>query len=253
MGVLKTQKKKQKMQNESIEKALTPLEITVQFLRNVRCAREIKGSRGVLDIYTDHAVRSVSEPTLASAMELLMRSTQAAADKLSPVVVAKMAAVASSADAPRVLRWLREHCRLAVMLSATNDQALVSEVLADMPLLTVDGDGVAAVRQPFDIPISAACESPLAHGADGKAGNATLFRRVLIYVSRLLRHMAQQRRPTMTTTATYADAPELLAALEAAREFITDGMAMGFVGMPEDENILDVIEKAISKAKGINQ
>lgn len=50
-----------------------------------------------------------------------------------------------------------------------------------------------------------------------------------------------------------AAAPELLAALEAAREFVTDGMAMGFVGMPEDENVLDVIEKALRKAKGINQ
>lgn len=50
-----------------------------------------------------------------------------------------------------------------------------------------------------------------------------------------------------------ATAPELLAALEAAREFIIDGMAMGFVGMPEDEDVLEVIEKAISKAKGIDQ
>ena len=47
-----------------------------------------------------------------------------------------------------------------------------------------------------------------------------------------------------------AAAPDLLAALEAAREFITDGMAMGFVGMPEDEDVLAVIEAAISKAKG---
>jgi len=47
-----------------------------------------------------------------------------------------------------------------------------------------------------------------------------------------------------------AAAPELLAALEAAREFIADGMAMGFVGMPEDENVLEVIENAIRRAKG---
>ena len=50
-----------------------------------------------------------------------------------------------------------------------------------------------------------------------------------------------------------AAAPDVLAALEAAREFITDGMAMGFVGMPEDETVLEVIEAAISKAKGIDQ
>lgn len=47
-----------------------------------------------------------------------------------------------------------------------------------------------------------------------------------------------------------AAAPELLAALEAAREFISDGMAMGFVWMSEDEDVLEVIEKANSKAKG---
>ena len=46
---------------------------------------------------------------------------------------------------------------------------------------------------------------------------------------------------------------ELLAALEAAREFIVDGMARGFVGMPEDEDVLEVTEKAIRKAKGIDQ
>lgn len=53
--------------------------------------------------------------------------------------------------------------------------------------------------------------------------------------------------------ALIAAAPELLAALEAAREFIIDGMAMGFVGMPEDETVLEVIEAAISKAKGTNR
>lgn len=50
-----------------------------------------------------------------------------------------------------------------------------------------------------------------------------------------------------------AAAPEMLAALEAAREFIVDGMATGFVGMPEDEDVLEVTEKAIRKAKGIDQ
>lgn len=47
-----------------------------------------------------------------------------------------------------------------------------------------------------------------------------------------------------------AAAPELLSALESARAFIADGIATGFVGMPEDENVMEVIEKAISKANG---
>lgn len=167
------------MQNElDASKNVTAIETTVFFLRNVRFAMEVKGSRSLLDIFTDRVVRSVSESTLSTAMEHLMRSTQATTDRLSPVIVARMARVATSADAPRVLRWLRDHTRLAVMLSATNDQALVSEALAEVTLDSVDGDGVAAVRQPFDVPINVTCESPLAHGADGKAGNATLFRRI---------------------------------------------------------------------------
>lgn len=50
-----------------------------------------------------------------------------------------------------------------------------------------------------------------------------------------------------------AAAPEMMEALEAAREFLIDGMAMGFVGKPEDEDVLEVIETAIAKAKGIDQ
>lgn len=153
------------------------LESTIQFLQNVRKASEIKGSRGPLDIFTDRVVRSVSEPTLAGAMEHLMRSACASADKVTPEIVAKMMRIAASADAPKILRWLREHARLAVMLSAA-PESTVRDALAEITISDASMDGVAAQRQPFQIPITAKCESPLAHGADGKSGNATLFRRI---------------------------------------------------------------------------
>lgn len=154
------------------------IETTIQFLKNVRMASEIKGSRGPLDIFTDRAIRSVSEPTLSTAMEHLMRSAQASADRINPITVAKMTQISNSADAPKVLRWLREHARLAVMLSAVHEPEIIKDALAEIKVSDEDQDGVAALRQPFDIPIIATCESPLAHGADGKAGNATLFRRI---------------------------------------------------------------------------
>ena len=44
-----------------------------------------------------------------------------------------------------------------------------------------------------------------------------------------------------------AAAPELLAALEEAKQFIQTGIEYG----PEDEDVLAVIKKAIRKAKGV--
>lgn len=50
---------------------------TVEFLRDVLIAAQIEGSRGRLDIFADRLVKAASEPTLAGAMESLMRSVNA--------------------------------------------------------------------------------------------------------------------------------------------------------------------------------
>jgi hypothetical protein len=151
---------------------------TVEFLRDVLSAAKIDGSRGRLDIFADRLVKAASEPTLAGAMESLMRSVNASADKMFPPAAAAMMRLAASPDAPRVLRWLREQAKLVTMLAATNDAALVAEALAEVQLPEAGKAGAAAVRQPYAVQIRATCETPLAHGADGKAGNATLFRRI---------------------------------------------------------------------------
>ncbi len=150
----------------------------VEFLRDVLSAAQIEGSRGRLDIYADRLVKAASEPTLAGAMESLMRSVNASADKMYPPAATAMMRLAASPDAPRVLRWLREQAKLVTMLAATNDAALVAEALAEVQLPEAGQTGAAGARQPYAISIRATCETPLAHGADGKAGNATLFRRI---------------------------------------------------------------------------
>ena len=151
---------------------------TVEFLRDVLSAAQIEGSRGRLDIFADRLVKAASEPTLAGAMESLMRSVNASADKMFPPAATAMMRLAASPDAPRVLRWLREQAKLVTMLAATNDAALVAEALKEVQLPEAGQTGAAAVRQPYAVQIRANCETPLAHGADGKAGNSTLFRRI---------------------------------------------------------------------------
>lgn len=156
------------------------LKITIAFLRNCLGAANLQGGRFYLDIFTDRLTKAVSEPTMAAAMEQLLRGVQASAEQLRAPLMAQMFTVSVSLDGPRVLRWLREQTRLAVMLAVCKDEALVESALAAAVLPGAGGEGAALARGAFQIGLRARCEAPLAHGADGKAGNATLFRRIQV-------------------------------------------------------------------------
>lgn len=155
---------------------------TIEFLAAALAAADMGGSRGRLDMFADRLVKAASEPTLPAAMEHLLRAVNASADSIHPPLVTKMIAVASSVDGPRVLRWWREQAKLVTMLAGTRDQQLVADTLAAIELPAAAIDGVATSRGGYPITIRATCESPLAHGSDGKAGNATIFRRMQVLV-----------------------------------------------------------------------
>ncbi len=156
------------------------LQTTIAFLKNVLASADLQGGRYYLDIFTDRLTKSVSEPTLSAAMEQLLRNVNAGGEKLHPPLAAAMLRLAGSDDGPRVLRWLREQTRLAVMLSNCKDPGIIAEALAETTLPEAGGQGAARPRGSFQIGMRVRCESPLAHGADGKAGNATLFRRIQV-------------------------------------------------------------------------
>jgi CRISPR type IV-associated protein Csf3 len=94
------------------------MKTTVRFLRNVLITSKIEGSRGRLDIFADRLIKAASEPTLAGAMEHLLRSVNASADKLDSYLSVAMIRAAASPDAPRLLRWLRDQAKLVTMLAA---------------------------------------------------------------------------------------------------------------------------------------
>lgn len=154
------------------------VQTTVEFLSAVLSASDMQGSRGRLDTFADRLVKAASEPTLAAAMEHLLRAVNASTDAIYPPLGARMLAVANSADGPRILRWWREQAKLATLLAGTRDQAVVQEALKDLVLPAADSHGAAAARGSYRIGLRVTCETPLAHGADRKAGNATLFRRM---------------------------------------------------------------------------
>lgn len=156
------------------------LDTTIGFLRVVLKAADIQGARGQLDIFADRLLRATSEPTLSVAIESLLRAVNASSDKMHPPAVAAMVQIAGSVDGPRVLRWLRDQTKLATMLAATYDEEVVKEALAEIKLPDTSAVGAAVRRQPYAISLKAVCETPLTHGADTKAGNAMLFRRITV-------------------------------------------------------------------------
>lgn len=157
---------------------MEPTKITIDFLKDVLRASTIEGSRGRLDIFSDRLTKAASEPTLALAMENLMKSLNVSASKMHPPTAATMVHMAGTHSGQQVLKWIREQARLVTMLTATNDAELVKEALESTELPEACATGVAFTRRPYDIGIRAICETPLSHGAEGKAGNATLFRRI---------------------------------------------------------------------------
>lgn len=152
----------------------------IEFLSSVLSASDMQGSRGRLDTFADRLVKAASEPTLSLAMEHLLRAVNASTDSIHPPLAAKMLSIAGGPDGPRVLRWWREQAKLVTLLAGTRDQALVDEALATIALPEAQAAGVATVRSTYAITLRARCETPLAHGSDGKAGNATLFRRMQV-------------------------------------------------------------------------
>jgi hypothetical protein len=153
---------------------------TVDFLKSAWVSSQIDGSRNKVDIFTDRLTKALSEPTLALAMEQLMRSVNTSAERFHPLTATEMVRLASSADGPRLHRWLREQTKMVVMMVLVKDDAVLDEVLAEIKLPDGELSGSAVPRQPYAIQIRAKCETPLSHGSDSKAGNATLFRRIAV-------------------------------------------------------------------------
>jgi hypothetical protein len=156
------------------------LKTTIEFLSAVLAASDMQGSRGRLDTFADRLVKSASEPNLARAMEHLLRAVNASTDSLHPPLVSRMVAIAGGPDGPRILRWWREQAKLVTLLAGTRDQSVVEEALATVTLPDARTGGAATPRGAFPIALRARCEAPLSHGSDGKAGNATLFRRMQV-------------------------------------------------------------------------
>lgn len=152
---------------------------TFDLLRRLASTSTLTSSRNFTDLLTARLVQAGTAPNLLAAVELLTRALASETGYIGGDTKAAFFAHANGADAPRMLAWLRRYPNIAAMIMALKKDEDYAQALAavDLPMEGYADEGVAPAARPYQVGIVADCLSPLAHGGDDKAGNATLFRR----------------------------------------------------------------------------
>jgi len=152
---------------------------TLEMIKQIKIASQIKTKRNFMDFFSDRIRQAVTERTLLKAIERLQGLVSVEITFIGKDRLSKFIAAASQPEAKDVLNWLREYPNLAAMIAFMdgNDAKEAIEQI-EVSISQSSEPGHAILRRPFDIEISATCTTPLAHGGDHKAGNASLFRRM---------------------------------------------------------------------------
>ncbi len=152
---------------------------TFDILRRLAATSTLSSSRNFTDVLTSRIVQACTAPNLLAAVEMLARTLGSETGYIGGDIKAAFLSKASSADAQRVLSWLRRHPNIAAMIMSLRKDEDYQRSLAaiDLPEDGFADEGVAPATRPYQVGVVVQCLSPLAHGSDDKAGNATLFRR----------------------------------------------------------------------------
>ena len=151
------------------------LRTTLDFVAAVSAGSEMTIKRSKADFLADRIHKAAMTTATATGFaETLMRGMQVDLGKIGSE---RFGAFLSVENGPAVVAWLRDNANVAAMLCFTDkeERGRIADTI-DIPELST---GFRALdRAPFDVPVRVECLSPLAHGADEKRGNATIFRRM---------------------------------------------------------------------------
>lgn len=156
------------------------LKTTLDMLRTVVYSSKIKTKRNFTDFIADRIVQASAEATLLSAIEKLSGLIDASPGEIYQPVLTEFVKTCSNPQAHNALAWLREYPRIAAMLTMLKADDYENAISSIYLPESAQESGAAIKSGECEIKITAACLSPLAHGSDTKAGNATLFRRMQI-------------------------------------------------------------------------
>lgn len=155
------------------------MKATIEIIRRLRDSTGMKVNRNFSEFFADRLTRALNSPTLIDAVEELAQSLNCSVEYIGGAKLAAFVKEASSEKGPAIMEWCREHPKLVAMLAGLKDDDDLDAALQaiQLPEIREDDDSVVTVQPTYDVTIQAYCLTGLAHGADAKAGNATLFRR----------------------------------------------------------------------------
>lgn len=158
----------------------TILKTTLDMLRTVVYSSKIKTRRNFTDFIADRIVQASAESTLLAAIEKLTGLVDASPGEMYQPTVSEFIKTCAASRSGSVLAWLREYPRIAAMLTMLKVDDYENAISSIELQESAQESGTAIKSGDCEIKIIATCLSPLAHGSDTKAGNATLFRRMQI-------------------------------------------------------------------------
>jgi hypothetical protein len=158
---------------------MNDLKRTIDMVRSVSYNSRIKRNRSYSDFLADKIMQSSAEQTLLSCMEKLAKLMDSDPGKIHSMDVKGFVSAASGENSQSILDWLRSYPRIAAMLCMLKLEDY-AEVIETIEVKKTENAGVAIKDVAHDINITINCLSPMAHGSDQKAGNATLFRRMQV-------------------------------------------------------------------------
>jgi hypothetical protein len=146
--------------------------------RILRTAGLKAASSSLLELYETRIRQAAAEPTVLGFIDRLSALMQS-----EPLPHEEMPALAAEdrAAGPSIVDWVRGNVRVAsalARLSYKNPDEF-EKALAEIPLVEMGGD-VMAEAAAWEIPVTITTLTPLTHGGDEKAGNATMFRRITV-------------------------------------------------------------------------
>jgi len=166
------------------------MKATLDIIRRLRDTTGLKVNRSFGGFFADRLVQAMSRATLLDAVEHLAQSLDAGIEYIGGAKIAPFMAEATGPTAPAILHWMREHPSVVAMIASLRDEGDYADALAAIPLQAVEPDDSVVTAHPvFDIQLRVDVLTGLAHGADRKAGNATLFRRRSV-ITATGKHMA---------------------------------------------------------------
>lgn len=149
-------------------------------LRFIYNHSKITGKRNGSEFFADRIVQAATEKTLLAFAERLSKLVDADIGSIWESRGVEFLRISGTQDAAKVYQWIRLYPRIVAMISALPRMEQVEEAIESIEIESVKEDGCAIPQGKYEIPIEITTLSPLAHGADIKAGNATLFRRMQV-------------------------------------------------------------------------